>query len=68
MVASYNAKTLYLKFEINITRNEAVPRFVPNFYIRVFVSDLYIPKIGLPILQQNRWTKSVGINKSLTDT
>jgi hypothetical protein len=30
---------------------------VPNSYIRFLVSDLYIPTIGLPILQQeNRWT------------
>ncbi len=30
---------------------------VPSFYIRVSVSDLYIPGIGLPIwLQQNRQT------------
>ncbi len=30
---------------------------VPNSYIHVSVSDLYIPRIGLPIwLQQNRQT------------
>jgi hypothetical protein len=30
---------------------------VPNSYIHVSVSDLYIPTIGLPILlQENRWT------------
>ncbi len=29
----------------------------PSFYIRVSVSDKYIPTIGLPILlQENRWT------------
>jgi hypothetical protein len=28
----------------------------PNFYVHISVSDLYIPRIGLPIrLQQNRW-------------
>ncbi len=28
----------------------------PNFHIHVSVSDLYIPTVGLPILQQeNRW-------------
>ncbi len=28
-----------------------------HVYIRISVSDLYIPTIGLPIwLQQNRWT------------
>jgi hypothetical protein len=32
---------------------------VPNSYIHVSVSDLYIPTIGLPILlQENRWTLS----------
>jgi hypothetical protein len=30
---------------------------VPNSYIPVSVSDLYIPTIGLPILlHENRWT------------
>ncbi len=30
---------------------------VPNSYIHIPVSDLYIPAIGLPILlQENRWT------------
>jgi hypothetical protein len=29
----------------------------PNFHIHVSVSDLYIPRIGLPILlQENMWT------------
>ncbi len=29
----------------------------PNSYIHVFVRDLFIPTIGLPILlQENRWT------------
>jgi hypothetical protein len=29
----------------------------PNFHIRVYVRDLYIPTIGLPILlQENMWT------------
>jgi hypothetical protein len=37
----------------------------PNSYIHVSVSDLYIPRIDLPILlQENRWT----IYKVLTDT
>jgi hypothetical protein len=37
---------------------------VPNFHIHVSVSDLYIPTIGPPILQQ----PIVEIYKSLTDT
>jgi hypothetical protein len=31
---------------------------IPNSYIHVSVSDLYIPLIGLPILlQENRWAE-----------
>jgi hypothetical protein len=38
------------------------------FHIHASVSDLYIPRIGLPILlQENMWTYP-GIYKSLTDT
>jgi hypothetical protein len=38
--------------------------FIPNYYIRVSVSDLYIPRIGLPILlQQNRQTVPGNINR-----
>jgi hypothetical protein len=34
----------------------------PNSYIHVSVSDLYISKIGLPILlQENRWTDTGNI-------
>ncbi len=30
----------------------------PNFYIHVYVRDLYIPLIGLPtLLQENSWTE-----------
>jgi hypothetical protein len=49
--------TVCRKLETNIRRNEtARPRSL-FFYIHVSVSDLYIPTIGLPILQQeNRWT------------
>jgi hypothetical protein len=33
-----------------------------NFHIHVSVSDLFIPKIGLPILlQENMWTNSGNI-------
>ena len=40
----------------------------PNFHIHVSVSDLYIPRIGLPIwLQQNRQTDP-GKYKLLTNT
>jgi hypothetical protein len=41
----------------------------PNIHIHVFMSDLYIPIIDLPILlQENMWTDDLGINKSLTWT
>ncbi len=34
----------------------------PNSYVHVSVSDLYIPMIGQPILQQeNRWTNGGNI-------
>ncbi len=37
-------------------------RLSPNSYIRVFVSDLYIPRIGPQIwLQQNRQTNPENI-------
>jgi hypothetical protein len=39
---------------------------VPNSYILVSVSDLNIPRIGLPICQIG--TPILGIYKSLTDT
>jgi hypothetical protein len=38
---------------------------VPNFYIHVFVSDLYIPSIGPPVAFADR---SVGIYKFFPDT
>ncbi len=53
---SYTAKTQYRKFETNIPRMK-LRGLVPNSYIYVSVSDLYIPMISLPILlQENRWT------------
>ncbi len=50
------AQAMYRNFETNIPRNEtARPR--SQYYIHVSVSNLYIPRIILPILlQQNRWT------------
>ncbi len=41
----------------------------PNFHIHVSVSDLYIPRMDLPILHAagNMWSNP-GNNKSLTDT
>ena len=44
-------------------------RLVPNSYIHVHVSDLFIPKISLPIwLQQNMSRPVLGIYKALEDT
>jgi hypothetical protein len=40
----------------------------PNFYIHAFVSDLYIPTIGLPILLEEICRPILGLYKSLTDT
>jgi hypothetical protein len=42
--------------DYTLQRNKT-ENFSPNFYIHVSVSDLYIPRIGLPILlQENMWT------------
>jgi hypothetical protein len=40
----------------------------PKFHIHVFVSDLYIPAMDLPILLQEICGLILGIFKSLTDT
>ncbi len=40
----------------------------PNFHIHASVSDLYIPKIGLPILLEEICIPILGLYKSLTDT
>ncbi len=40
----------------------------PNIHIHVYVSDLYIPTIDLPILLQEICGQILGIYKSLTDT
>jgi hypothetical protein len=40
----------------------------PNFHIHAYVSDLYIPTIGLPILLEEICRTLLGLYKSLTDT
>jgi hypothetical protein len=40
----------------------------PNFHIHAFVSDLYIPTIGLSILLEEICRSILGLYKSLTDT
>jgi hypothetical protein len=41
---------------------------IPNFHIHLSVSDLFIPKIDLPILLQEICGPILGISKSLTET
>ncbi len=43
---------LYRKSDLYILRNETARGLVPNFYIHVSVSDLYFPRISLPIWQR----------------
>ncbi len=40
----------------------------PNFHIHVSVSELYIPKLGLPVLLEEICRLILGIYKSLKDT
>jgi hypothetical protein len=40
----------------------------PNFHIHVFVSELYIPTMGLPVLLEEICRLMLGIYKSLKDT
>ncbi len=62
------AKTRY-RIKTNIPRR-GIALLCPNFYIHVSVSNLYIPKIGLPILFKKICGPILGIytRKSLTDT
>jgi hypothetical protein len=54
MFARFEAHCTENPIYIGIPRNETA-RPVPNTYIHVSVSNLHIPKIGLPIwLQKNR--------------
>ena len=41
---------------------------ISTIHIHLFVRDLYIPRIGLPILLQEKMWTDPGIYKSLTDT
>jgi hypothetical protein len=40
----------------------------PNFHIHVSVSELYIPRMGLPVLLEEICRLILGIYKSLKDT
>jgi hypothetical protein len=55
-----NSKQIFAEMELR--------GLVPNFYIHVSVSDLYIPRIGLPIMLYCVCGPIVGIYKSLRDT
>jgi hypothetical protein len=50
------------KIQTKIIPEQDMHRVSPNFHIHVSVSDLYISRIGLPILlQENMWTDSGNI-------
>jgi hypothetical protein len=61
-ILQFTAKTQYQKFETNIPR-KGIARPLSQFpHSCVSVIDLYIPRIGLPILlQENMWTDSRNI-------
>ncbi len=44
-----HCKDIVWKMETNIPRNETFRGLVPNSYIHISVSDLYIPRMGLSI-------------------
>ncbi len=55
---SWWAATLYPENPIYVFPEMKLRGLVPSFNIHVSVNDLYIPRIGLPILlQQNRQTR-----------
>ncbi len=57
----HTAKTEYQNLK-QIFPDKELRGHSPNSYAHVSVSDLYIPMIGLPILQQeNRWTNGGNI-------
>ncbi len=62
------AKEQYRKFETNIPRKGIARGHSPNSHIHVSVSDLYIPRIRLPIMLKEIYGPILGIFKSLTDT
>jgi hypothetical protein len=55
----YSSCAQYRKFEPNIPR-KGIAGHSPNFIIHVSVSDLYIPRIGLPILLQENMLTDPG--------
>jgi hypothetical protein len=58
-------RTMYIKKPIYVYPEMKLRGHVPNSYIHVSVSYLYIPRIGLPIwLKQNRQTNPGNINRS----
>ncbi len=73
---NYSANFIYLCVFINVHRKHTKQIFpemklrglVPNFYIHVFVSELYIPTIGPLFCCSKIGRPIVGIYKSLTNT
>ncbi len=63
----HTAKNQYQKLETNISR-KGLRGHSPNFHIYVSVGKLYIPKMDLPILQQEICGPILGIYKSFTNT
>jgi hypothetical protein len=62
------AKTKYRNFETNIPTEKEYRGLSPNFHIHAFVSDLYIPTMGLPILLEEICRPILRLYKLLTDT
>jgi hypothetical protein len=58
----------YTENSKQIFSEEKLRGLSPNFYIHVFVCDLYIPRICLPIILQEIGGPIEGLYKSLTDT
>ncbi len=63
----YTAKTLYQNLK-QILPEMKLRGLLPNFHIHVFVSNLYIPRIGLSICYIKISGPILRIYKSLTNT
>jgi hypothetical protein len=64
-VWEHTAKTKCRKLEKKYSQKRSLS---PNFHIRVSVSELYIPTMGLPFLLEEICGPILGIYKSLIDT
>jgi hypothetical protein len=60
-----HCKDTILKIRNKYSYRKGIRSPGPNLYIHVYVSDLYIPTIGLPILlQENMWTDPGNVDRS----